>query len=267
MRFIHWLIFASLAFVLLERLRPWRRQKLFRPAWLTDLFYVVFNGHFLAVLLGYVTFHALAWFSAGAARLGLGTPDQWGVLGSLPFWAELAMFIVIKDFMEWWIHRLLHRVEWLWRVHQVHHSIVDMDWAGGMRFHFAEIIVYKCLLYVPLAAMGFSSSVLLPAGVFSLVMGYFNHSNLPISLGPLKYVFNNPKMHIWHHLGEGGRRYGQNFAINFSLWDWLFATVYWPGEQPHKLGFDEICSYPQTIWGHLVAPVWVAKPKGASGAG
>jgi len=264
--FMYWYVGLSLAFLLAERIAPWRRRQMpWRPAWWTDLFYLVFNGRYLSILLGYLTVHTVAWFSAGTDAMGLATPDRWGWVGHWPWWVQLPALVIIKDFMEWWVHRLLHRVEWLWRVHKVHHSIVDMDWAGGMRFHFGEIVVYQTLLYVPMALLGFAPALFLPAGVFSVAMGYFNHANLPVSLGPLKYVFNSPKMHIWHHLGEGGRPYGQNFAINFSLWDWLFGTVYWPGEQPSMLGFEDIETYPQTPWGQLIAPAWVRQPAAAPG--
>ena len=49
------------------------------------------------------------------------------------------------DFIQWGIHRLLHRVPFLWGFHKVHHSIIEMDWNGSMRFHWLEIVGYRSL--------------------------------------------------------------------------------------------------------------------------
>jgi len=108
----------------------------------------------------------------------------------------------VKDFLEWSIHNLLHRVPALWEVHKLHHSIVEMDWIGNFRFHWLESVVYQGLTYLPLVIMGVNPSVLLPVAIAATVIGHLNHSNLDLTYGPLRYVFNSPRMHIWHHAAE-----------------------------------------------------------------
>ena len=61
----------------------------------------------------------------------------------------------MKDFVEWWIHRLLHFVPFLWKFHQVHHSVKQMGFASHLRYHWMENVVYKSLEYIPLALIGF----------------------------------------------------------------------------------------------------------------
>lgn len=48
--------------------------------------------------------------------------------------------------------------------------------------------------------------------------------------GPLKYILNNPKINIWHHAKGLPKqaRYGVNFGLSLSLWDYLFKTNYIP---------------------------------------
>jgi sterol desaturase/sphingolipid hydroxylase (fatty acid hydroxylase superfamily) len=62
-----------------------------------------------------------------------------------------------------------------------------------------------------------------------------------LSYGPLKYIFNNPEMHIWHHakaLPEN-HSYGVNFAISLSIWDYLFKTSFIPENgRDVELGFE-----------------------------
>ncbi len=131
---------------------------------------------------------------------------------------------MVKDFLEWCVHNLLHRVSWLWTLHKLHHSIVEMDFIGNFRFHWMEILVYDGLKWLPLAALGADPAALLAVGAISTAVGHLNHANLRIAWGPLRYVLNSPRMHVWHHDYELHGRCGQNFGVVFSVWDWVFRT-------------------------------------------
>jgi sterol desaturase/sphingolipid hydroxylase (fatty acid hydroxylase superfamily) len=130
-----------------------------------------------------------------------------------------------------------------------------MDFLGSLRFHFGEILVYKSLLYVPLALLGFDGTALFVIAVVSTAIGHFNHANLRVRMGPLKYVLNGPEMHVWHHAHPSAGPTDVNFAINLALWDWLFGTAYLPPEPgpPRALGFEGIEAFPtdpvrQELW-------------------
>ncbi len=76
---------------------------------------------------------------------------------------------------------------------------------------------------------GFEPSQAFIVHFIAIAIGHLNHSNLKLTWGPFKYVFNNPVMHLYHHaydLPEG--KYGVNFGISLSLWDYLFGKVYIP---------------------------------------
>jgi sterol desaturase/sphingolipid hydroxylase (fatty acid hydroxylase superfamily) len=146
----------------------------------------------------------------------------------------------------------------LWQYHKLHHSIEQLDWIGNFRFHWMEIVVYKGLTYLPLIVLGIDGRVLLWVAIFGTLIGHLNHANLRLSWGPLKYLFNSPRMHIWHHDLVVHGHHGQNFAIVFSLWDWLFGTAYLPAdaEQPEQLGFVGIERFPRGVLGRLIYPFW-----------
>lgn len=249
-----WLAALSALFVLLERLWPRdARQGLVRPGLLTDLVYIVLNGHWLGVGLALIAdplSRALdAALASHGATLHLRAVAGW------PWWVQLVVAFVATDLLQWSIHNLLHRVPALWQLHKVHHSIEVMDFWGSMRFHLGEIVVYKSLQYVPLAILGFDGSVLFVIAVVSTAIGHFNHANLRVRMGPLRYVLNGPEMHVWHHAHPTAGPTNVNFAINLALWDWLFGTAYLPpdGGVPRALGFDGIESFPrdpvrQTLW-------------------
>jgi sterol desaturase/sphingolipid hydroxylase (fatty acid hydroxylase superfamily) len=169
--------------------------------------------------------------------------------------------------LEWCVHNLLHRVPWLWEFHKLHHSIEELDWIGNFRFHWMEIVVYQSLTYFPLVILGVDGGVILAIAVAVTLIGHLNHSNLNITWGPLRYVVNSPRMHVWHHDYEwpADRPYGVNFGIALSLWDWLLGTAYWPApekapqQQPRRLGFHGIERFPRTLLGRLTYPLsrWV----------
>jgi sterol desaturase/sphingolipid hydroxylase (fatty acid hydroxylase superfamily) len=244
----------SLAFVVLERLWPrWPAQRLWRPGIVTDLVYMVLNGHFLGVALAWLAAPLVGLVAGLLAAQGL-EPGR-GLVSGLGFWSQLTIAFFCLDLLQWSIHNLLHRVPFLWELHKVHHSIEHMDFWGSMRFHFGEVLVYKGLLYAPLLMLGFAGPVLLWLAVISTAIGHLNHANLRLRLGPVGYVLNGPEMHVWHHAHPSVGPLNVNFAINLALWDWLFGTAYLPTTPgpPARLGFADIERFPadplrQELW-------------------
>jgi len=250
--YFYWLIGVSIFFMALEWLRPWRldQPKFRRDFWL-DAFYMFFN-FFLFSLIIYnaasdvvVQFFKdiLGWF--GVQNLVALHVESW------PRWTQLLLLFVLRDFIQWWTHRLLHRVPFLWEFHKVHHSVQQMGFAAHLRYHWMETVVYRSIEYLPLAMIGFGIDDFFIVHIFTLAVGHFNHSNLTMPLGPLKYLFNNPQMHIWHHAEHlpKERKYGVNFGLTLSIWDYIWGTNYIPyNGRDIKLGFPQVERFPQTFW-------------------
>jgi sterol desaturase/sphingolipid hydroxylase (fatty acid hydroxylase superfamily) len=254
MTYVHWLILISCAFVALERLLPARRQGILRAGWLGDLGFLALNGHFFSIwtaaLTGAAALGATRGLHALGIRLEASPVREWPVV------AQVAVFLVLADLLQWCIHNLLHRVPWLWAFHKVHHSITTMDWIGNWRFHWMEVLVYKSVQWLPLAWLDASAPAVLAVAVFTTAWGDLNHANLDVGLGRLGYVLNSPRMHLWHHdlSDEGGT--AKNFGIVFSLWDHLFGTAYWPRDRnPERLGYPGMAEMPQTFHGRLLWPL------------
>lgn len=255
MQYFHWLIVVSAAFVLLERLFPWRKgQRMLRPGWLRDLAFLALNGHFFGLWTAQL--NLWIWGRTAGALDTLGVSVSGHPMAGWPLWAQFLVFLIVSDFLQWCVHNLLHRVPWLWQFHKVHHSVTEMDWIANFHFHWAEIIVYKSLQAVPLALLGADYGAAFWVFVLSTAWGHFNHSNLNVGLGPLGYVFNSPRMHLWHHdiSTEGGP--AKNFAIVFSLWDWLFRTAFWPRDRsPAQIGYPGMEEMPTHLPGKLLWPL------------
>lgn len=246
-RYETWILILVLVFVIAERLFPWRNQRLLRPQIGQDIFWLIFNTALLAPVLGplfrYVNRAIDTLFIAITAL----PPSSVKLLASMPIVAQIILLMIITDACEWCVHNLLHRVPLLWRIHRLHHSITTMDWIGNMRFHWGEVIIYQTIKYLPLAILGASFKAALIAAIIAAAVGFCNHSNLKLSWGLFRFIFNSPEMHIWHHDRVLHGRAGTNFGIVFSVWDWIFGTAYMPSGQPMRLGFAGDASFPQDL--------------------
>lgn len=251
---------AISAFVFaLERFFPWRpEQKQLRPKLWSDLIHLVFNGHFLGLLLaGLASTWILPPIDRWLAAIGLTDAVYRNAAADWPLWAQIMVALVVIDFIQWCVHNMLHRVPALWELHKAHHSVKDgeMDWIVAFRFSWLEVIVYKSVLYLPLVFLGFGWIALMVHAIFGTLIGHLNHSNLDLGHGPWRYVLNSPRMHIWHHDYEGDAKTTVNYGIIFSAWDWIFGTAKMPDEPPERLGFKGVETFPDNFFSQEIWPL------------
>jgi sterol desaturase/sphingolipid hydroxylase (fatty acid hydroxylase superfamily) len=176
-------VIISAVFFGLEIIKPWRsKQPMFRKDFWLDFFYMFFN-FFLFSLLIYnagsdllVTgFNAMVRALSGLDLKAINPMSEW------PFWAILLTGFVVRDFVQWNVHRLLHRSKRLWEFHKVHHSVEQMGFAAHLRYHWMENIVYRTLEYIPLALLGIGLHDFFLIHIFTLAWGHYNHANIRVS--------------------------------------------------------------------------------------
>lgn len=265
---LHWdnyfygLIFISLVVWSLEIIFPWRKnQPLFRKDFWLDTFYMFFNFFLLnLIVLIALSNTAATLFNDVLGVVGLSIANfQIFDINTFPYWARILVFFVIIDLVQWATHILLHRYEFLWNFHKVHHSVKEMGFAAHLRYHWMEPVVYNSMKYIPLAIMGgFTAQDVAVVHFFNIAIGHLNHANIALDYGTLKYIFNNPKMHIWHHAKElpEDRRYGVNFGITLSIWDYLFRTNYMPRNgRDIVIGFEGDEDFPKDFIGQELYPL------------
>lgn len=239
------LVLISIGVWGLEILFPWRKkQGVFRKDFWLDVFYMFFN-FFIFNLIVFIALSLateelflklLSYVSLELSSLQLFNANELSVL------PRLLLFFIITDFVQWATHISLHKIPWLWNFHKVHHSVKEMGFAAHLRYHWMETLVYRTTLYIPLALIGgFQIDDVIFIHLIALTIGHLNHANIKLSYGPLKYVLNNPEMHIWHHAKKlpKDRKDGVNYGISLSVWDYVFKTSYIPGNgRDIKLGFE-----------------------------
>lgn len=244
------LTLISLLIWLLEICFPWRKhQSIFRKDFWLDAFYMYFNFFLFAIAIsGFYKIVQLLLTDLGLNANTLTLLD----MSSFPLVVQLLIFFVLLDFVQWFTHILLHKYAFLWKFHKVHHSVKEMGFAAHLRYHWMENILYKPLKTLALMLLGgFEPEQAYIVHFLAITIGHFNHANLKITWGPLKYIFNNPVMHLYHHaytLPKGS--FGVNFGISLSVWDYLFKTNYIPEDSGNiKLGFKGDKEFPKDFLG------------------
>lgn len=220
---LDWLILdllgSTLIFVCIEKLFPLRReQPVFRSEWQTDLQYFIVN-HLLVGLVLLATNLMVHRFFGWAVHDGV---QQW--VQQLPLAVELLLLMLVADLIEYWVHRALHEVPLLWRVHAVHHSITTVDWLAGSRLHIVEVLLMRTLVLAPVYVLGFSKEAI---DIYIVIVGtqaVLNHANVNIRLGPLRHVLVTPNFHHWHH-SQDREAIDRNYAGQFAFLDHLFGTT------------------------------------------
>lgn len=98
------------------------------------------------------------------------------------------------------------------------------DGLAGSRQHILELIVTRVGVLGIIYVMGFSKDVM---DVYIIVVGFqavFNHANVHLPWGPLKYVIVTPDFHHWHHSSEEVA-IDRNYAAHYAFLDWIFGTA------------------------------------------
>ena len=246
--FILDLLGSALIFIFIEKLFALRKdQPVFRPEWQTDFQHFIVNHMVIGFMLlatNLLVHKLFGWAADEGIR---------GWFGALPFWAGLPLIVLVADLVQYWTHRAYHEVPVLWRLHAVHHSAKHMDWMAGSRQHLIEILITRTLVLAPIFLLGFSKEVI---DAYIIVVGFqavFNHANVSVRLGPLRYLIVTPNFHHWHH-SQDQEALDRNYAAHFAFLDHLFGTAVksekaWP-EQYGVLG-DYV---PNGFWKQMKFP-------------
>jgi sterol desaturase/sphingolipid hydroxylase (fatty acid hydroxylase superfamily) len=217
--FILDLLGSTLIFVVFEKLFPlYKNQAVFRKDWQIDLTHFVVNHFLVGLILLTVNFlihRVFGWMVRG---------DFQTMVQHISFIPQLLLCILVADLMQYWTHRAYHEIPFLWKFHSIHHSAKTMDWMAGSRMHVLELIFTRVCVLGPLYVFGFEKSVM---DAYIIIVGFqavFNHANVHLPWGPLKYAIVTPDFHHWHHSSDR-EALDRNYAAHYAFLDYVFGTV------------------------------------------
>lgn len=243
----------AILMIILERLFPYTKGiKLFRRGyWLDLIWYTFLQSKVLEIII--FTYIILG------VKSYLGLQD-YGPLSHLNFFLLLFIFFVTHDFYMYWMHRFQHNNKYLWRTHEAHHSVREVDWLAGSRSHFSEILINQTIEFAPIFFLLDSQTAMYmyPAkALLDALWGMWIHANVDVHSGKLQYIINGPEMHQWHHANHHEVFY-KNYSTKIAAWDWIFGTGFLPGLEPLKFHFTKPkmfglpYAYPNGFWSQLI---------------
>src|SRR5262245_20855712 len=236
------ILLGATIIIILERTIPYDRgQPFFRSGFWNDLlFYTIIQSYILGILIQTI----IVWIDHGTGLTRL------NLVSHCPIWMQFIFFLITHDLYIYCFHRLQHRYEFLWRIHEAHHSTQHVDWLAGMRSHSLEILINQSIEFAPIVLLGAAPETVLIKITIDAIWGMYIHSNVNVKTGILQYILNGPEMHRWHHaidITEGGI----NFGTKFAFWDWIFRTAYHPKTKPSGYGLSGI-SFPQNYFAQQI---------------
>lgn len=171
-----------------------------------------------------------------------------GCLKLSPVLTFLLSFVLV-DYLYYWNHRLLHR-KFFWQVHQVHHTVTQMDSLGTSRNTLWTSFLIIYLWVHPLFVYVLANPTLYLLGVsLTSALDLWRHSGATV---PAKSWLHRclcpwlilPQDHAWHHSREA---HYCNYGANLKLWDRLHGTYNQSNGLPLAIGIATPLTFTQKL--------------------
>jgi sterol desaturase/sphingolipid hydroxylase (fatty acid hydroxylase superfamily) len=175
---------------------------------------------------------------------------------ALPIVAQFLLAVVIVDCTMTVVHYYSHRVDWLWRLHAVHHGVHRLYGFNGFIRHPLHQALDIAAGTLPLVLLGLPVGVAILLGTAIAIQLVVQHSNVDYALGPFQKILAIGPVHRLHHVnwdGEGD----VNFGLFLTVWDKMLGTLQLPHARKPRvgdIGIQDCPHYPQDYAKQLVAP-------------
>jgi len=187
-------------------------------------------------------------FVFGIATIGVFAwieQHQFGILYLVdwPIWLELLIAVLIFELVaQYFIHVLLHKFKWMWKMHLVHHSDTKVDATTGTRLHPGDFLLRETFALIAVVITGAPIAFYFFYRICTVFFTYLTHANIYIPLWldrPLSWIFITPNVHKFHHHFERPWT-DSNFGNIFSIWDRIFGTLVYDDPKKIKFGVDTL---------------------------
>ncbi|HEY8360008.1 MAG TPA: sterol desaturase family protein [Ramlibacter sp.] len=155
---------------------------------------------------------------------------------------SLAIYLVVFDFADYWLHRGQHAFNWWWSLHSLHHSQRQMTMWSDNRNHLLDDLLRDCALVVLGQLIGVGPGQFVAIVAITQLSESLQHANLRLHFGRIgERLWISPRFHRLHHsIGIGHERNasgelvprgkspalgGHNFGVLLPWWDMLFGTA------------------------------------------
>ena len=183
----------------------------------------------------------------------------WKLEDALPFlndspWLSLLFYLVLLDFVAYWLHRGQHLFNFWWALHSLHHSQRQMSFWSDDRNHLLDDFLIDGAFALVALLIGVPPAQFVTIVVGTRIIESLSHANLKVSFGRIgQYLLVSPRFHRVHHgidVGHEGPARGSNFAVLFPVWDVMFRTANFENSYPSTGVRDQLegAEYGRGFW-------------------
>lgn len=216
-------VFTAVAFavaMVLESLLPRREMSAnLAGRWLNNFGIGALNWYLTTVFGTWL----VIWLSQWSAMHQVGLLPRVGA----PPWLGFLLLLLSTQLISYWLHRAFHRIRWLWPIHAMHHSDVNVDVSTSYRHHPLEPLISLPVTAPLVIALGVSVEAAAAYRLFAVAATILSHSNvkLPESAEKyLRYLILTPDYHRLHHCSDPAFT-NSNYGSLVPWYDYLFGTA------------------------------------------
>mgnify|MGYP001323537705 CR=1 FL=1 len=140
-----------------------------------------------------------------------------------PIWLAVVIAFISEDFAGYWVHRMSHRINFMWNRHIIHHSSEEFNLSCALRQSISDNVQFTTILFLPAALMGIPPEVFAIVGPVHLFLQFWYHTRLIDKMGLLEKILVTPSHHRVHH-AINPNYIDKNYSQIFIIWDKLFGT-------------------------------------------
>lgn len=170
-------------------------------------------------------------------------------------------YVLVQDYLHYWLHRLGHTLPWLWNLHRVHHAPKTMDVTVTFRVPFFFYCLFPSFWIGAAVTWAGLPEIVLIASTVNVVLSMSVHTSVrwddylhnnaltrPL-MWLLARIIPTPDTHHYHHNLEGGFR---NYGVMLIVWDILHGTAAFPRRKVKGFGLynpeEESPWYAEILW-------------------
>lgn len=157
-------------------------------------------------------------------------------------WVSFLIYLLVFDFVDYWIHRGQHAFNWWWNLHSLHHSQRQMTMWSDNRNHLLDDLLRDSILVILGQLIGVGPGQFVAIVAVTQLSESLQHANLRLHFGRIgERLWISPRYHRLHHsIGIGHEREvegealrsgrspalgGHNFGVLLPWWDMIFRTA------------------------------------------
>jgi sterol desaturase/sphingolipid hydroxylase (fatty acid hydroxylase superfamily) len=232
----------GVVFYVLERINGRDPRRYLSRGFRTDLLYTfIYRGGIFTLFV----------FAPIAGLLNLGLTEN-APRSTISAPLAIIFYLVVSDFLAYWLHRLMHAVPVLWAFHSIHHSARQLTFITISRAHFLEGFILFLPNLLAMYICGVPPKLWGPLAFLRIVHEFSLHSDLTWRFGPFYYVIISPMFHGQHHSLDR-ENFDKNFGSTFGFWDLMFGTAAEGRRRPDAYGVQGM-KLPESFWKQQLAP-------------